>query len=348
MTAVVLGPAFWADENVAAMTPLQHWVHLHLLRLAAQNGSIPADPARLAAIVRLPARRFMAKVWPGVAPCWLQRGDRLVCPTLHADLAEQAPADPDREVRQQRMRDLARRRWQQADAAKDAHACAPHAETDAHAYAHASENGMRTHMRPHDAAPEVLCTGTEVPERTEVPEASEVPAVPEAEPEQYSRAREGDAAAHATDDAHAYAHAMRDACGGDAAEAPPATNGKSRKSTPAQVLGIDDCPSDVAPDVWRDFLTVRKGKRAAFTPTALDRVRAEAAKARWTLEEALREAAARGWQGFKSEWVAETAGPGNRGSPPRARPAAVMANLPRADDAAAIREHYRDRDGDLF
>lgn len=68
------------------------------------------------------------------------------------------------------------------------------------------------------------------------------------------------------------------------------------------------CPSDVDPQVWADWQVVRKAKKAgALTATALDGVRREAAKAGWPIGEALRECCARGWVGFKADWVASKA-----------------------------------------
>lgn len=64
-----------------------------------------------------------------------------------------------------------------------------------------------------------------------------------------------------------------------------------------------ECPPDVLPAVWADFLSLRKAKRAPLTETALAAIRNEAGKADWTLNEALTECAVRGWQGFKADWV---------------------------------------------
>jgi hypothetical protein len=47
----------------------------------------------------------------------------------------------------------------------------------------------------------------------------------------------------------------------------------------------------------------RKAKRAPVSASVIETFHAEAAKARWTLTEALRESIARGWTGFKAEWV---------------------------------------------
>jgi hypothetical protein len=50
-------------------------------------------------------------------------------------------------------------------------------------------------------------------------------------------------------------------------------------------------------------LAHRKAKRAIVTERVVQRIRAEAELAGYTLEEALNECVDRGWQGFKAEWV---------------------------------------------
>jgi len=42
-----------------------------------------------------------------------------------------------------------------------------------------------------------------------------------------------------------------------------------------------------------------------ITETVIKSIQREANKVSWTLEQALAECAARGWRGFKAEWVAE-------------------------------------------
>jgi hypothetical protein len=59
-------------------------------------------------------------------------------------------------------------------------------------------------------------------------------------------------------------------------------------------------PEGVSIQVWDDFVKSRKAK---FTQTALDGIQREANKAGWSLEDALRECCARGWRGFKADWV---------------------------------------------
>lgn len=70
-------------------------------------------------------------------------------------------------------------------------------------------------------------------------------------------------------------------------------------------------PGDVLDAVWTDFLAIRKAKRAPLTATALRAIESEAAKAGLSLNAALVECCARGWQGFRADWI----GPKPRASP---------------------------------
>ena len=65
-------------------------------------------------------------------------------------------------------------------------------------------------------------------------------------------------------------------------------------------------PEGVELNVWNDFLELRKAKRAPLSNTALAAIEREAAKAGWSLTDALGECVARGWQSFKADWVKET------------------------------------------
>ena len=62
-------------------------------------------------------------------------------------------------------------------------------------------------------------------------------------------------------------------------------------------------PDDVSEQVWQDYKTHRKAKKAPITETGINRTRKEALKAGMTLEEAMIETCAQGWQGFKAEYV---------------------------------------------
>ncbi len=62
-------------------------------------------------------------------------------------------------------------------------------------------------------------------------------------------------------------------------------------------------PEGVTDTTWSDWLAHRKAKRAPVTQTALDNIASEAAKASYSLEDALKTCCARGWQGFCADWV---------------------------------------------
>jgi uncharacterized protein YdaU (DUF1376 family) len=64
-------------------------------------------------------------------------------------------------------------------------------------------------------------------------------------------------------------------------------------------------PSGVSQSVWNDFVKHRKALKAQISMTAINRIQQEAAKAGWTLEQALTECVAQGWRGFKAGWVVE-------------------------------------------
>jgi uncharacterized protein YdaU (DUF1376 family) len=80
----------------------------------------------------------------------------------------------------------------------------------------------------------------------------------------------------------------------------PITNNHKPKRESATVVA---CPPDVAEQVWVDWLSLRKSKKAAVTATVVDGARAEAAKLNWPLEKFLAEWCTRGSQGLKAEWV---------------------------------------------
>jgi hypothetical protein len=88
----------------------------------------------------------------------------------------------------------------------------------------------------------------------------------------------------------------------DAPETETETETKKEKEPPRKRVDVV-CPDSVDQQVWSDFVQHRKAKRSAITQTALEGIQQEAAKAGWTLEQALRETVARGWTGFKADWV---------------------------------------------
>jgi uncharacterized protein YdaU (DUF1376 family) len=76
----------------------------------------------------------------------------------------------------------------------------------------------------------------------------------------------------------------------------PITNKHKPKNTVATPEGVTD-------SVWQDWLSLRKTKKAAVTQTAIDGIAREASKAGVSLQTALETCCARGWTGFKADWL---------------------------------------------
>jgi hypothetical protein len=62
-------------------------------------------------------------------------------------------------------------------------------------------------------------------------------------------------------------------------------------------------PEGVSSEVWDSFVQQRQKTRAVVTETVIKTIQKEADLAGWPLERALSEIVARGWRGFKAEWV---------------------------------------------
>jgi uncharacterized protein YdaU (DUF1376 family) len=62
-------------------------------------------------------------------------------------------------------------------------------------------------------------------------------------------------------------------------------------------------PEDVSEQVWKDWLQLRKTKKAAVTETVVMMARKEAEKARMSLQDFLEIWCVRGSQGLKAEWL---------------------------------------------
>ena len=77
------------------------------------------------------------------------------------------------------------------------------------------------------------------------------------------------------------------------------------KALPTTRAVVPAMPEGVQLNVWNDFLELRKAKRAPLSNTALAAIDREAAQAGWSINDALAECAARGWQSFKADWVKE-------------------------------------------
>jgi uncharacterized protein YdaU (DUF1376 family) len=77
----------------------------------------------------------------------------------------------------------------------------------------------------------------------------------------------------------------------------------TKKQEPVEKTKPIAPPDGVSPATWSDFLVIRKAKKAPVTAAAIAGIEREARKAQWSLEKALVECCARGWAGFKAEWV---------------------------------------------
>ena len=86
---------------------------------------------------------------------------------------------------------------------------------------------------------------------------------------------------------------------------PIATNNHKPLTTNHKPNKEIQAPFGVSDDVWESFVKQRKLSRATVTDTVIKSIDKEAQKAGWTLEQALSEIVARGWRGFKAEWVKE-------------------------------------------
>jgi uncharacterized protein YdaU (DUF1376 family) len=91
-------------------------------------------------------------------------------------------------------------------------------------------------------------------------------------------------------------------------ENPPATRVPPAvavvKSIEPKVLKASDLVAEgVDPGVARDWLVIRKAKKAPLTPTAWEGVKREAEAAGVTPAQAVKLAVEGGWQGFKAAWL---------------------------------------------
>jgi len=116
----------------------------------------------------------------------------------------------------------------------------------------------------------------------------------------------------------------------------PLTETETETKTKTETKTVH-APEGVSPEVWDSFVKQRKVARAVITETVIKTIRFEAEKAGWTLERALAECAARGWRGFKADWVLEKQNPADI-----ARVTVAPSNLPdpalekiKADDKKA-------------
>jgi len=65
-------------------------------------------------------------------------------------------------------------------------------------------------------------------------------------------------------------------------------------------------PEGVSDSLFKDYLEVRKVKKAKWTETAFKGLQREADKAKMSLSDVMQMCCERGWAGFKAEWIAES------------------------------------------
>ncbi len=68
-------------------------------------------------------------------------------------------------------------------------------------------------------------------------------------------------------------------------------------------IKTNTAPEGVSLEVWDSFVQQRQKQRAVVTETVIKTIQKEADLVDWPLEKALSEIVARGWRGFKAEWV---------------------------------------------
>lgn len=97
------------------------------------------------------------------------------------------------------------------------------------------------------------------------------------------------------------------------------SSSSSSTSTSKTIVAKRDCsrPETVSEQVWNDFQTLRRAKKAPLTNSAISKIEKEAGKAGILLEAALIECCARGWTGFKADWVKGKAEPFSVGAATR-------------------------------
>jgi|GEM_PF-1211388 len=102
------------------------------------------------------------------------------------------------------------------------------------------------------------------------------------------------------------------------------TGNSKRAAAQLDLSGFPEQPSE---QVWADYLKHRKDKRASVTQTVINILAKEltiAAAAGWSVDDALAEAMAAGWQGLKAAWlINRTAGASNGRTGGTSRQAAI-------------------------
>jgi hypothetical protein len=119
------------------------------------------------------------------------------------------------------------------------------------------------------------------------------------------------------------------------------TSSPSKKKDSATSVA---CPPDVSQQVWDDWVTLRKTKKAPITKTVLNGAIVEAKKLGWSLEQFLIEWCNRSSQGLKAEWIVKQnpADIGRLTVPSKNEPDPALLKIKEdAKKAAPIPDHVR-------
>lgn len=82
--------------------------------------------------------------------------------------------------------------------------------------------------------------------------------------------------------------------------------GKEVKKNNSKQLDFSEWPCMASSEVFNDWVSLRKSKKATISQTVINQIGKELTKAvnqGWTVDGALSEAIAAGWQGFKADWL---------------------------------------------
>jgi uncharacterized protein YdaU (DUF1376 family) len=86
-------------------------------------------------------------------------------------------------------------------------------------------------------------------------------------------------------------------------DSPPKHPPMQTKNQEPRTINHINTPEGVSDSLFKDYLEVRKAKKAKWTETALKGLQREASKANMTLEQVMQMCCERGWASFKAEWA---------------------------------------------
>lgn len=120
------------------------------------------------------------------------------------------------------------------------------------------------------------------------------------------------------------------------------TSSPSKKKIATSVA----CPDSVSQQVWDDWMTVRKEKKAkTLTETGWNQFVKQVEKANWSIEQAISHCCLKQWVGFEAAWVAPKANPADniRATVPMSKEpdAALIKILEDEKKAAPMPDYFR-------